>query len=308
MTAAVVLDRATLAVGGRVVLEAVSLAIGEGEFVAVLGPNGAGKTTLLRALLGLLRPRSGTISVLGGAPARGNPAVGYLPQAVASPGPLRVTGRDMVAAAVDGWRWGLPLSGARAEADRVLAAVDATRIAGRPVGSLSGGERQRLRLAAALVGTPRLLLLDEPLISLDPARQEETVALVDRVRRRLGLTVLFSAHEINPLLGSVDRVLYLGGGGAAIGRVEEVVTAPVLSRLYGAPIEVIETAGRLLVVSGGREVERDAHAHDHGGDVHGHHDHGGQVHGGQVHGGQVRGGQVHGGQRQPHDHRHSGSG
>ncbi|MGA9864989.1 MAG: ABC transporter ATP-binding protein, partial [Acetobacteraceae bacterium] len=150
-----------------------------------------------------------------------------------------------------------------ADAARVLALVGAEALAARPVSDLSGGERQRLLLAQALLGSPRLLLLDEPLISLDPRHQQEVVALVRRVQRHLGIAVLFSAHELNPLLGALDRVLYLGGGHAALGAVEEVITGPVLSRLYGAEIEVVRAAGRVFVMAGGHDVEHDAHRHSH---------------------------------------------
>ena len=114
-----------------------------------------------------------------------------------------------------------------------------------------GGERQRLLLAQALIGRPRLLLLDEPLISLDPHHQHAVVALARSLQAELGLTVLFSAHDLNPLLGALDRVLYLGHGQAALGTVDEVVTGPVLSRLYGSRIDVVRLGGRIFVMAGG---------------------------------------------------------
>ena len=261
---AVALRAVTLAMGGRDVLAGVSLAIAEGEFVGVLGPNGAGKTTLMRAILGLVHPRAGEIDVLGRPTARGNAAIGYMAQVHHATAP-HLRGIDLIAGAADGHRWGLPLPSraARADAARVLALVGAEALAARPVSDLSGGERQRLLLAQALLGSPRLLLLDEPLISLDPRHQQEVVALVRRVQRHLGIAVLFSAHELNPLLGALDRVLYLGGGHAALGAVEEVITGPVLSRLYGAEIEVVRAAGRVFVMAGGHDVEHDAHRHSH---------------------------------------------
>ena len=265
---AVELSGVTLALDARPILAGVDLSIRQGEFVGVLGPNGAGKTTLMRAILGLLRPMSGTIAVLGAPAARGNPAIGYMPQTRVSQA-ARLTGWDFVAAAVDGHRWGLPIRGAagRAGVDRALGLVGATGLARRPLAELSGGERQRLLLAQALLGGPRLLLLDEPLMSLDPHRQREVVELVRELQRELSLTVLFSAHELNPLLPALDRVLYLGGGHAALGSVAEVITGPVLSRLYGSDIEVVHLNGRVFVMSGGCEIERDEHRHDHG---HGH--------------------------------------
>ncbi len=254
---AIRVQHASLAVAGRVVLDSIDLSIEPGEFVGVLGPNGAGKTTLMRAMLGLLRPIAGRIDVLGEPVRRGNPAVGYMPQ-TRSQAPFPLSGRSFVAAALRGHRWGLPWmrEGDRHEVERVLALVDAQALADRPLDRLSGGERQRLLLAQALLGRPRLLLLDEPLISLDPPRADAVVALVRRVQQALGITVLFSAHELNPLLPVLDRVLYLGGGGARLGRVEEVITGPVLSALYGAPIEVLHVRGRIFVMSAGHDLER----------------------------------------------------
>ena len=259
----------TLALGGRDVLAGVDLTIGASEFVGVLGPNGAGKTTLMRAVLGLLAPRGGEIRVLGRPASRGNAAVGYMPQsrnAIAG----RLTGRDFVGGVIGGARWGLPFHGAaeRAELDRVRDLVGARDLARRKLSVTSGGERQRLLLAQALIGQPRLLLLDEPLISLDPNHQHGVVELVRRVQRELGISVLFSAHELNPLLGALDRVLYLGGGQAALGSVAEVITGPVLSRLYGAPIEVVRLNGRIFVMSGSHDVESAPHGHHHDGHAH----------------------------------------
>jgi zinc/manganese transport system ATP-binding protein len=270
------LDRATIQVGGRNVLSDISLSIGAGEFVGVLGPNGSGKTTLMRALLGLIQPSGGGVRVFGRPPQRGNPQIGYMPQVRTVLPDLRVRGLDVIASSVNGERWGLPTLAA---ADRrmiqdTLAAVGALDLAERPMAEMSGGERQRLLLAQALVGAPRLLLLDEPLISLDASHQEMVIDLVHSFSRERGVTVLFSAHELNQLLGFLDRVLYLGRGQAALGTVEEVVTAPVLSRLYGTEIDVVHADGHIFVMSRGQNVEGAVHLHeeDH---AHSHqHDHG----------------------------------
>ena len=263
---AIELTGVTLAFGTRTVLSEVDLTIGDSEFVGVLGPNGSGKTTLMRAILGLLAPRKGTLRVLGKPVARGNPAIGYMPQMRGALDQLRLTGRDFVASGVRGHCWGLPLLNrqGRQEVDHALERVRATHLADRPLAETSGGERQRLMLAQALLGRPRLLLLDEPLISLDPHHQAAVVELTRTLQRELGITVLFSAHELNPLLRALDRVLYLGHGQAALGTVDEVVTGPVLSRLYGSDIDVVRLNGRIFVMSGSHDVERDAHQHDHG--------------------------------------------
>lgn len=253
----------TLSLGRRVVLSDVNLDIAPGEFIGMLGPNGAGKTTFLRAVLGLVRPQRGKIFVLGGGAVSGNPAIGYIPQMRTNVGAMRLSGWDFVASVVDGHRLGLPILGkaARQEVDRALELVGARDIAHRPLAEISGGERQRLLLAQALVGRPRMLLLDEPLNNLDPRHQVGVVELVKTVQKELAITVLFSSHELSPLLGALDRVLYLGRGQAALGTVDEVITGPVLSRLYGSEIEVVRMNGRIFILADSHEVEHGAHRH-----------------------------------------------
>ena len=271
MTAVVSLDHATIRIGGRTVLADASFAIEPGEFIGVLGPNGAGKTTLMRSILGLLPPSAGSVKVFGRTPECGDRSIGYLPQLRTVLPDLRVRGLDFIGASLHGERWGVPhLSHHdRHMIEDTLNAVGAHELAGRPLSEMSGGERQRLLLAQALIGKPKLLLLDEPLISLDARHQEVAIKVVKKVCRERGITVLFSAHELNQLLGAIDRVLYLGNGRAVLGSVDEVVTAPVLSRLYGTEIEVVRAGGHIFVMSHGSDVERADHMHDHGHD-HGH--------------------------------------
>jgi zinc/manganese transport system ATP-binding protein len=276
------LEHVTLELGGRTILRDTGFVVNQGEFIGVLGPNGAGKTTLMRAVLGLVPAASGVIRVLGQPVERGNASIGYMPQTRSALAGRRVRGRDFVAMAADGHRWGLPHADGktRADVERVLDLVGGRKLAERPLSELSGGERQRLLLAQCLLGNPKLLLLDEPLISLDPHHQKSVVELVRRVQQELDIAVLFSAHELNPLLNSLDRVLYLGSGVAALGTVDEVITRPVLSRLYGSPIDVMRVNGRIFVMSGDVEVEKHDHEHEHdenGG--HGHaHSHGSHTH------------------------------
>lgn len=261
---AITLDGVSIALGGKRLLADIDLTINEGEFVGVLGPNGAGKTTLMRAILGLVPVEAGTIRIFGSPARRGLPGIAYLPQTRGTAPTAPIAGRDFIASAVRGEQWGLPLLSRddRLALDEALALVDGAGLARRPLSQMSGGERQRLLIAGALVGRPRLLLLDEPLISLDQHQQAVVVELVRDLSKRLGLTVLFTAHELNQLLGAVDRILYLGHGHAALGTVDEVVNPATLTRLYGAPIEVIRSGGRIFVMSEGAHVEREHH-HDH---------------------------------------------
>jgi zinc/manganese transport system ATP-binding protein len=250
--------------GPTKVLHGIDFSVAEGGITAILGANGAGKTTLLRAILGLLPPLAGEIRIFGQPPGRGNRVAGYLPQQRATVADLPLRGWDFVASAWRGERWGLPLIGRRGakEVARALERVEAQPLAGRRLSQLSGGELQRLLLAQALLGEPKLLLLDEPLISLDPHFQQAVIALIRRIQLVSGMTVLFTAHDLNPLLGVMDRVLYLGNGSAVIGTVDDVLTDDVLSRLYGMPIEVVRLGGRILVVAGHGPVEAEAHLHD----------------------------------------------
>jgi zinc/manganese transport system ATP-binding protein len=250
---------ASVQLGERRLWSDVDLDVEAGQFVAVLGPNGVGKSTLVRAILGLLPLSGGSIEVLGGAPGDHNEGIGYLPQRRSFDSDLRIRGREVVRLGLDGKRWGVPLPGqrrwsARARADEarvreVLHLVDAERFADRPIGQLSGGEQQRLLIAQALASRPSLLLLDEPLDSLDLPNQSAIAALISRICRQDGVTVMMVAHDVNPILSYLDRVVYIAAGGAAVGSPREVITSETLSRLYQTPIEVLSTSdGRLVVV------------------------------------------------------------
>ncbi len=247
---AISLEHVGVTLGNLPVLRDVSLCIDRGEFITVLGPNGAGKTTLLRLLLGLVRPSQGTIRVLGSPARRGNPAIGYAPQHRSLEPDLPLRARDLVGFGLDGHRWGLglPNPARRARIDRALDEVDALHLAEAPVGRLSGGEQQRLLIAQALLTGPQLLLLDEPLANLDLARQQEAVALIARVCRAHDVTVLLVSHDVNPLVGVTDRVLFLARGHCAIGAPGEVLTGETLTQLYGSPVEVVQALGRYFVV------------------------------------------------------------
>ncbi|HEY8322938.1 MAG TPA: ATP-binding cassette domain-containing protein [Ktedonobacterales bacterium] len=252
---AIALEQVSVRLGGRLIWGAASASISAGEFVVVLGPNGAGKSTLLRLLLGLVKPATGRVMVFGEAAPRGNSAIGYIPQRRNIESGAAVRGRDLVALGLDGHRWGVALPGKRsqqahAQVDDIIDAVGASAYADRPLGQLSGGERQRLLLAQALVSQPRLLLLDEPLASLDMRSQLTTTQVIGSLARARGITTLLVAHDVNPLLGELDRVLYIARGGVAIGTPDEIITTQRLSTLYDAPVEVIRDArGRIFVVS-----------------------------------------------------------
>ncbi len=245
-------DEVSVTLAGRQVLDNVSFTIGPGQFTGLIGPNGAGKTTLLRVILGLQRPTAGSVAILRRPRSRRNPSIGYVPQKVLLDPDMPMRARDLVALGLDGHRFGIPLS-SRARRDAVgemLHAVDAERFADTRVGNLSGGEQQRVLIAHALISRPQLLLLDEPLANLDIGSVQEIISLLARIAATQQVAVLLSAHEMNPLLPVMDRIVYLAGGRAASGTTAEVVQAEVLSRLYGQHVDVLHVHGRVLVVAG----------------------------------------------------------
>ncbi len=267
-TAALQLEDAAVSRGGRSIWRGVTLRVEPGEYVAVLGPNGVGKSTLVQAILGLIPLTAGSIEVFGRPPHQAASLLGYLPQRRSFDSSLRLRARDLVRLGLDGNRWGVPIPfapGGREIArriDEVLEVVGAKAYAGRPVGELSGGEQQRILIARALVRSPRMLLMDEPLESLDLGNQQAISTLARDICRTEGVTVIMVAHDVNPILGDLDRVIYMAGGSAVIGRPEDVITSEKLSALYNAHIEVLRTSdGRLFVV--GQQPEAISyHAHD----------------------------------------------
>lgn len=236
--------------GDRELWSGLDLTVQPGEFIAVLGPSGSGKTTLLRAILGLQPLSTGQIRVGGEPVRRGSSRIGYIPQQRPLPPDTSMRARDVVALGVNGSRFGLPIPrrGDRERVDALLHGVGAAHFADRPVGLLSGGEQQRLRVGQALADQPTLLLCDEPLSNLDLANQVGVTEIIDRQRRDRRAAVLFVTHDINPILGRVDRILYIAGGRFVLGTPDEVLQSRVLTDLYGTPVFVLRAGDRLVVV------------------------------------------------------------
>jgi zinc/manganese transport system ATP-binding protein len=269
---------ASVEIAGDVLWRDVNLSVRAGQFIAILGANGAGKSTLVKTVLGLVPLASGEIEVLGSPAGQANRDIGYLPQRRSFDSSVRVRGVDVVRLGLDGDRWGFALPWgrnarqAREIVRRVIDVVGASAYAHRPIGQISGGEQQRLLIAQALVRKPKMLILDEPLDSLDLPNQSSIAALIKRVCQEQGVTVLMVAHDVNPILPYLDQVVYLAGGAVMCGSPSEVVTSETLTKLYRSPIEVLRASDGRLVVVGEPEApahhaDRHAHGHAH---AHGH--------------------------------------
>ncbi|MBW0013959.1 ABC transporter ATP-binding protein [Mycobacterium sp.] len=229
--------------GGRAIWSQGTFTVPEGGIVAVIGPNGSGKTTLLHMVLGLIPPAGGRLEVLGSPPGQSNNSIGYVPQHYAEGSGEAIRAVDVVLLGLTGSRWafGRSTTAQRRQVHDALAAVEATELAGRRLSTLSGGQRQRIALAAALVAQPRLLILDEPLTSLDLHSQRDIVALLARLHAELAVTILVVAHDLNPLLPILDSAIYLLDGHPHYAPIGDVVDDELLTHLYGTPIQVAHT-------------------------------------------------------------------
>ena len=247
------LDQIGVRLGGRQILGDVTFSLRKGEFTGIIGPNGAGKTTLLRVILGLLEPAGGQV-LIDGEPlhSKNKASIGYVPQKLVIDPDMPLRARDVVSLGLDGHKlgFGFPSRQRRELIEAVLADVGASDYADARVGELSGGEQQRVLIAHALISRPKLLLLDEPLANLDLRSEQEIVTVLGKLAREQEIAVLLSAHDMNPLLGVMDRIVYVANGHVATGATDDVVTSEGLTRLYGHHVDVVRVHNRVIVVAG----------------------------------------------------------
>ncbi|MCS7301326.1 MAG: metal ABC transporter ATP-binding protein [Fimbriimonadales bacterium] len=221
--------------GGRAVLQGVSLTLEAGETVALIGPNGAGKTTLLRALLGLL-PYRGRIEVLGKPPAQLTRAdrqqIGYVPQALQFDRTMPLLTRELL------WAMLGERAQKQAQLTAILQTVDATHLLDKPVRALSGGELQRVVIAAALALQPKLLLLDEPATGIDVGVRLQFYELIERLRREQRMGILMVSHDLSVVSRYATRVVCIHHRLICTGAPDEILQMPILEALYGHPVGV----------------------------------------------------------------------
>jgi zinc transport system ATP-binding protein len=234
------IERASLGYGSKVVLKGVSFTVERGHFTAFLGPNGAGKTTILKAILGDLKPSTGSVNI---AP---RVRLGYVPQVD-----------------IQGSFWPLEVGDflrlfTRTDGDRPLDCLDAVGIrhlADRNLQSLSGGERQKVLLAKALANSPDLLILDEPTQGMDVASEADYLDLLRKLNHE-GTAIVLVTHLLHVVLSVADEVLVVEGGRTTASSVRQIVEEPVLEKIYGRPFEIGRVGSMPIVVpSTGKRYE-----------------------------------------------------
>ncbi len=231
--------------GAAPILSDIDLQVSDGEFLGIVGPNAGGKSTLLKLILGLLQPQAGTIEVFGQTPRAASRMLGYVPQYPSFPRDFPVSVEQVVQLGrlgVDragGWRGALSPGRVsrddKAAARQALAEVEAEDIAKRQIGSLSGGQLQRVLLARALVGAPRILILDEPTANIDQRLEGEIFDLLKALNARM--TILVVSHDVAFISQYVGRVACVNR--TLVCHHTDAIDGQVIQDLYGEHVRMI---------------------------------------------------------------------
>lgn len=219
-------------IGGDAILRDVSFHLHCGEIVALIGPNGAGKSSLFRAILGQM-DHSGTIDFQRAGGSRTRPLIGYVPQSPSFDRGDPVSVLDFFSAAISDWPVFLPIPGKlRRRVLDCLERVHGGALIDKRLGALSGGELQRVLLALALEPLPHILILDEPLSGVDIDGERQLMDMLDEIRRRYDLSILFSTHDFATLGQYADKVVLLRSSVLRVGPPEEVLSSPEFKEVF----------------------------------------------------------------------------
>jgi ABC-type Mn2+/Zn2+ transport system ATPase subunit len=230
----------------RPVLRDVTLELQRGDYLGIVGPNGCGKTTLLKAILGILRPLSGTVET-----PRGSTAIGYVPQrdTLDSFFPLSVLDIVLMGLYDQLGAAGRPGAAHRAQAIEALAQAGIADLRDRPYPSLSGGQKQRTIIARALVSHPEVLILDEPTNGMDLPAEESILELIGHLHDEHAITVLLVSHLLHVVMNNARHIAVVSDGGLSVFTRAEIISGSHLSGLYGIPVEVVQVNGRAFAVA-----------------------------------------------------------
>ncbi len=240
---AIKINNLSVVLSGKEILADINLPLAEGKFMGIVGPNGSGKTTLLKVILGLIRPAGGDVNVFGMPPEEclKKGIFGYLPQHINVDISFPASALDVVMMGLYGrlgmFRW--PSAGERKKAKEYIELIGMKGYDDKPFGDLSGGEQQRISIARALVGDPKILILDEPSTGIDVVGQEDFYHLLKGLQKRLGLTIIMVSHDIGAVTAYVDEIACLNKilyyHGSPLGALDE----KVLEKLYGKNIDIL---------------------------------------------------------------------
>ncbi|MCD6383375.1 MAG: metal ABC transporter ATP-binding protein [Thermoplasmata archaeon] len=244
--AVVRVEKVSFSYDGRVdVLKNISFEVGRGDFTAIMGPNGSGKSTLIKLLIGLLKPTTGRIEVMGLDPAEDprsvQRVVGYMPQRDSISKNLPVKVSDVVLLGRMSRKGPLSITTPSdlREAKRALEYVGVPELWNRPFSALSGGQQQKVLLARALAVEPQILVLDEPFSAMDVPSQESIVEILNALKEERGMTIITIVHDVNPILHHLDLLMLLNRRVVAFGHPLEVLTDRYLLETYGAPVRTV---------------------------------------------------------------------
>ncbi len=226
-------QRLTVQLGGRTALQDITFHAERGNYVAVLGPNGGGKSTLLKAILGLISPISGSISISSDATNTGRSTIGYVPQIKSLDRSFPALAVELVVTSIKG-RWPGRISiEERRTATAALEKVGAGHLANREISTLSGGELQRIYLARAIIREPRLLLLDEPESGIDISGTQDLYTLLEAFHREANACIIMVTHDWDVALHHATHVLLINGRQNAFGSPSEALTEEAVRNTFG---------------------------------------------------------------------------
>jgi zinc transport system ATP-binding protein len=223
---------------GEVILEGINLRVLPGDFFAIIGPNGGGKTTLLKVILGLIPPDRGTIRILGGLPIEKRHLLGYVPQLRTFDFNYPLSVREMVLSGLLGRKTGIFKTFNDADyglADKALSTMGVTHLADRIIRNLSGGEQQRVVIARALVGDPKVLLLDEPTVFVDTPTETQFYDILGNLAR--SMTIILVTHDIGVIISHVTKVACLNR--RLYTHDSKELTEDMIQGAYKCPVDII---------------------------------------------------------------------
>jgi len=227
---AIQIEELYIELGGQTILSNVHMHILEGKINFIIGPNGGGKTTLVRAIMNLIPPKKGFIKIFGKPNSRQQVAktISYVPQYSSIDRSFPITVYEAVEMVMPNL--------SRKQIESALAAMEIQEFKERKISSLSGGEFQRVLIARALVGKPKILILDEPTNNLDAKTQNRLFGLVKKLNKKFGLTVILITHDINIISAIAQKVFCINRGLICEGTPHKVLRPEVFRKIYGMPL------------------------------------------------------------------------